>query len=82
MFRKHVREKGKISLTRYFAQFKNGEKVLLKAEPAVQRAIYHRRFHGRIGTIAGKQGNCYTVTIKDLNKSKTLIVHPVHLLKA
>lgn len=78
---KKTRAKGKLSLTRYFAIFKEGEKVVLKAEPAVQKGAYHLRFHGKVGVISSKQGNCYKVSIKDGSKPKTLIVHPVHLKK-
>ena len=73
------RTKGKISLTKYFANFKPDEKVVLKAEPAVQKGMYHIRFHGKVGTVKGKQGRCYQVQIKDGSKKKVLIINPVHL---
>lgn len=73
------RTKGKISLTKYFAVFKPDEKVVLKAEPAVQKGMYHIRFHGKVGTVKGKQGRCYQVQIKDGSKKKVLIINPVHL---
>jgi len=79
--KKHIRRKGKVSLTSYFQKFKIGEKVLLKAEPAIQKAMYFPRFHGKTGIIKGKKGNCYNILIKDNKKEKTLIVHPVHLKK-
>jgi large subunit ribosomal protein L21e len=78
---KNVRDKGKISLSKYFAEFKNGQKVQLAAEPAVQKGMYFPRFHGRVGVINGKKGNCYDVEITDLKAKKTIIVHPVHLKK-
>jgi ribosomal protein L21E len=37
---KTQRTKGKISLTKYFQKFKQGDKVVLKAEPAVQKGMY------------------------------------------
>ena len=77
--RKNIREKGKISLKRYFQIFRIGEKVSLVAEPAIQKAMYYPRFHGIIGTVIAKRGNCYEVSIKDNNKTKTVITHPVHL---
>ena len=78
---KHFRERGKISLTKYFAEYKDGDKVTLKAEPAVQKGIYHLRFHGRTGVIKAKQGECYKVEIIDGSKPKDLIVHPIHLAR-
>ena len=79
--KKGLREKGKISLTKYFQTFSEGDKVCLKGEPAVQKGMYFPRFHGKNGIIKGKSGSCYEVKIKDGDKEKLLIVHPVHLKK-
>ncbi len=79
--RKKVREKGKISLSKYFQKLEEGDKVILKAEPAVQEGMYFRRFHGKQGIIREKQGNCYYVQIKDGGIIKKLLVHPIHLKK-
>jgi len=81
LMRKNVRDKGKISLNAYFAQYKPGDMVGLRAEPAVQDGIYNLRFHGKTGKVLGKQGDCYQVAIIDGGKAKTLIVHPIHLHK-
>ena len=78
---KKIRTKGKIGLSRFFAKYEDGDKVLLKAEPAYHKGMYHLRFHGKTGTVAGKRGSCYNVCIKDGGKAKELIVHPIHLLK-
>tara|TARA_Y100000310_G_scaffold78902_1_gene75582 strand:+ start:3982 stop:4278 length:297 start_codon:yes stop_codon:yes gene_type:complete len=82
-FSKNIKEKGKISLRKYFQEFKEGEKVLLKVEPSIQKGVYFRRFHSKIGIVKGKKGNCYTVSINDMKKGKqkTLMIHPVHLKK-
>jgi large subunit ribosomal protein L21e len=79
--KKNVRTKGKISLRRFFQRFSEGDKVYLTAEPAVQKGLYHPRFHGKAGIIRSKQGSNYYVDIKDGNKPKTLLTHPVHLKK-
>lgn len=76
---KHARKKGKISIRQQLQEFSVGDKVLLKAEPAVQQGMYFPRFHGKIGTVTGTQGNCYLVDIYDGNKKKAVVVHPVHL---
>lgn len=78
-FRKNVKEHGKISMTRYFQVLEEGAKVVLKAEPAVQKGLYHGRFHGYAAIVKGKQGKCYVVTINDQGKAKDLVVHPIHL---
>ncbi len=79
--KKNVRNKGKISISSYFQEFKEGDKVTLKAEPAFQKGMYFRRFHGRKGVVKKKTGKCYEVMLKDKGKQKMLIVHPVHLKK-
>tara|TARA_Y100000310_G_C20471372_1_gene710222 strand:- start:299 stop:589 length:291 start_codon:yes stop_codon:yes gene_type:complete len=81
LYKKNVRTKGKISIRNYLQTFKEGEKVILKTEPAVQKGMYFRRFHGKIGEIIGKQGTNYKIKIKENNKLKQLLVHPVHLKK-
>lgn len=81
IYTKHVRSKGKISLSKYFAVFKTGDRVGLTAEPAVTAGMYHPRFYGHTATVTGKQGRCYLVSFNDGGKSKTLIVHPVHLTR-
>ncbi len=78
-FRKNVSDRGKISIRRYLQSFKQGDKVSLVAEPAVQKGMYFRRFHGLVGTVEGKQGSCYLIKIHDRHKQKQLIVHAVHL---
>ena len=79
--KKNVKARGKISIRRYLQAFKQGERVILKAEPAVQKGMYFPRYHGKSGLIKGKSGKCYEVLIKDGGKDKLLIVHPVHLKK-
>lgn len=79
--KKNVRAKGKISIRRYSQVFNNGDRVILKAEPAVQKGMYFPRFHGKAGVINGKRGKCYEVLIKDGGKKKTLVIHPIHLKK-
>lgn len=76
---KHFRNKGKISLTAFLAEYKKGDKVVIKPEPGYQKGICHLRFYGQKGIIKSRKGNCYVVQIKDQNKPKEVIVHPVHL---
>ena len=80
--KKPAGKKGKISIRKYFQQFKIGEKIILKAEPAIQKGMYFPRFHSKAGIVKGKKGSCYEIMIKDGRKEKTLIIHPIHLQKA
>ena len=82
LFSKHHRDKGKISLTKYFMPYSVGERVLLSAEPAVQKSLYHPRFHGKAAVVTKKRGSCYELAIKDGGKQKMIIVHPIHMKKA
>jgi len=77
--KKHARTKGKVSLVKVLQEFKEGDKVLLDAEPAMQHGMYHMKYHSKQGLIFGKQGNCYKVLIQDGKQEKMMIVHPVHL---
>ncbi len=79
--KKPVRRKGKVSISKYFQDFKINEIVQLVAEPSIQKGMYFPKFHGRYGTINKKKGKCYEVKIKTQKKEKILIVHPVHLKK-
>ena len=79
--KKNIRERGKLSLSKFFQTFKIGEKAILKANPTIQKALPNPRFHGRIGEVTKKQGSCYYIKIKDHNKTKTIITHPIHLKK-
>jgi large subunit ribosomal protein L21e len=78
-FSKPARQKGKMSVSKFFQSFDTGSRVALVAEPAHQKGLYHARFHGNNGVIEGTQGDCYKVKISDGNKKKLLLVHPVHL---
>ena len=78
---KPASRKGKLSLKNYFQTFKQGDKVALRPEPMIHKGSYPGRFIGRNGTVVGKRGKCYKVIIKDVNKEKVIIAHPVHLRK-
>ena len=78
--RKSKQEKGKLKLSNYFQDFKEGERVAVKRELAVQPK-FPKQIQGRSGVINSKRGNSYLVKINDLNKEKTYIIHPVHLKK-
>ena len=78
--RKKQREHGKIKLSRYFADFEKGERVAVVRELAMNPA-FPKQLQGRSGVVESKRGSSYIVKIKDLNKEKTYIIHPVHLRK-
>ena len=79
---KNVRQKGKISISKFFQKFKEGDRVYLVAEPAYQKGMYFPRFHGKSGVVMESQGSNYYVQIKDGSKQKKLLIHPIHLKKS
>ncbi|MFH1071996.1 MAG: 50S ribosomal protein L21e [Nanoarchaeota archaeon] len=79
IYKKHIKTKGKLPITKFLTEFSPGEKVVLKVEPGYQKGTYFRRFHGKHGEVLKKIGYCYEVQIRDGGKMKKVIVHPVHL---
>lgn len=77
--KKEKRQRGKISTSRYMQSFDIGQRVHLSIEPSVHKGDYHLQYLGKTGIIRGSRGKCYEVAIKDGNKEKLLIVHPIHL---
>ena len=78
--RKKQREHGKIKLSKWFQDFEKGDKVAVVRELSVQPK-FPKQLQGRAGVVESKRGCSYIVKIKDLNKEKTYIIHPVHLRK-
>ena len=81
LFKRHYRQRGKISLSQYFQVLQPGDKVNLKINSAIQGGQFYRRFYGLTGVVTGKRGFCYEVKVNDQNKEKTVYVHPIHLHK-
>jgi ribosomal protein L21E len=78
--RKKIRTRGKLSLSRYFQELKEGDIVSISREPAVQSS-FPERMQGRTGVIEGKRGRIYFVKIKDYDKEKRYLIAPIHLKK-
>jgi ribosomal protein L21E len=78
---KNIRSRGKMSLTKYFQEFKEGDSVAIVRDLTVQRPGFPSRIQGRTGVVAGKRGESYVVLIKDFIREKVNIVKPIHLKK-
>ena len=76
--KKKVREKGKLRLSRYFKKIDDGAKVAIVTDVGV-RAAFPKRIKGMSGKVLESRGKFKLVQIKDGNKLKTFIIHPVHL---
>lgn len=79
--RKRIREKGKISLTRYFHKFNSGDSIAIVRELNVQSPGFPRRMQGRTGKVIGKRGSAYVVEVYDFNAKKQYVIKPIHLKK-
>ncbi len=77
---KRVREKGKLKLSSYFKKIDDDADVALVTDAGI-RASFPKRLKGMSGKVCGSRGKFKLVKIKDGDKLKTFIIHPVHLRK-
>ena len=77
---KKIREKGKIKLSHYFKKFKDGERVAVVRDLGIKSG-FPKRIIGKSGKITCSRGRYKLVEIKDGDKTKTFIIHPIHLRK-
>jgi len=83
VFSKSVRERGAVPpLSRILINYMPGDRVYIVADPAIHKAMPHRRYHGKVGTVVGKRGRAYIVQLKVGSKIKTLFLLPEHLRPA
>lgn len=75
---KSPRQRGKLSLKRYFQEFKAGDSVAVARELSIPFS-YSKRIQGRTGKVIEKRGASYYVKISDLGKMKMYSIHPIHL---
>jgi len=75
---KRVREQGKLKFSCYFKKIKDGERVAVVRDRGV-RSSFPKRIIGKSGKIITSRGNCKVIEIKDGGKTKTFIIHPIHL---
>jgi len=79
LLRKKPRERGKIKIGRLLCNYKPGDSVVIKIDPSVQKGMPHRRYHGRVGTVVGKRGRSYIVSVTQGDAFKEIVVRPEHL---
>ena len=77
---KNFKTRGKVSFTRFFQKFKEGDSVAVARELSEPFA-YSKRLNGRTGKVIKKRGSAYYVEIADLGKSKKYSIKPIHLKK-
>ena len=77
---KKVRTKGKIKFSDYFKNIDDGSRVAIVRELGISSNV-PGRIVGSSGVVKGSRGQSKLVEINDGNKTKTFVVHPVHLKK-
>ncbi|MDP6098815.1 MAG: 50S ribosomal protein L21e [Candidatus Thalassarchaeaceae archaeon] len=73
------KDRGRLFISRAIHPYKIGDSVAIVIDGGQQKGMPHRRFQGRTGTISGKQGRAYVITVKDGNMTKTVVSRPEHL---
>ena len=80
IMRRKPRDRGKIALGRLLINYQPGQKVRIMVNPAVQKGMPHRRYHGRVGAIAEKRGRAYVIEISSGSKiPRQIIARPEHI---
>lgn len=79
LLKRKPRERGKLQLSKLLHEYEAGNNVVVKINPSVQKGMPHRRYHGRVGTIVGKRGRSYVVSVIQGEAVKEIIVRPEHL---
>src|SRR5437867_12836999 len=73
------RDRGKQPLGRLLIAYAPGQMVKIMINPAVQKGMPHRRYHGRVGTIAEKRGRSYVVEVTGTKTPRIIIARPEHI---
>lgn len=64
----------------FFQKFQVGDSVAIVRNLTFPFG-YKMQIQGRTGRVLEKRGSSYYVEVKDLNKPKRYLVHPIHLKK-
>ena len=78
---KKIRERGRLPLSRLLTKYEEGEKVVIVIDPAIHKAMPHKRFQGKIATVVGQRGRAYILEIPQRKTVKTIITTPEHMRK-
>ena len=78
--KKPVRTRGKVQLSRYFQELKDGDYVAISREISIP-VNFMKRLQGTTGIVEGKRGKTYIVKVKEGRKEKRILVEPIHLKK-
>ncbi len=79
LIRRKPRDRGKQPLGRLLIPYNPGQLVRIMINPAVQKGMPHRRYHGRVGTVAEKRGRAYVVEVQGTRVPRIIIARPEHI---
>jgi large subunit ribosomal protein L21e len=79
VLKKPIREKGKPKLTKFLYEYENGDSVIIKIDSSQQKALPHRRYHGKIGRVIDRRGRGYVVRVAQGDSVRDLIIRTEHL---
>jgi len=80
LLRRKPRDRGKIALGRLLINYQQGQRVRILINPAVQKGMPHRRYYGRVGTIAEKRGRAYVIEVNSGGRlPRQIIARPEHI---
>ena len=60
-------------------EYKAGDRALVIIDPRQHKGLPHRRYHGKVGTVAEVGRRAVTLRVKLGNKTKTLITRMDHI---
>ena len=60
-------------------KFNEGDKALVIIDPSQHKALPHRRYHGKVGTVTSVGRRTVTLDVKLGDKTKTLITRLDHI---
>jgi len=76
---KKPRNHGKMRLSKLLHEYTPGNHVVIMIDSSVHKGMPHKRYQGKIGTIVGKRGRSYMISISQGNAVKEIIARPEHL---
>ncbi len=80
LLRRKPRDRGKIALGSLLINYQQGQRVMILINPAVQKGMPHRRYHGRVGSIAEKRGRAYVIEVAAGGRlPRQIIARPEHI---
>ncbi len=80
-FTKKIRDKGRLPLSRLLTKYEEGEKVVIDIDPAIHKAMPHKRYQGKVATVVGQRGRAYILEVPQRKTVKTIITTPEHIRK-